>query len=641
MAKIHELIQLCEMEEDFQVIQDVSGKYQVKVYDHVFPLNHPVPIHLRMYREMQDPAIKCKHLIAAHHLLWPEFIKTWNYWDDRTFRAMCEDWRYISLAGGGSTGKSHRMARLAWLFYMANPKKRLVITATTTLSAGESRIWGYITGMMEPIEKIYNLQKYRGNNPRVLYEKDDPRHGMYLVAAAKGTSQKSIANWIGKHPDEALLLILDESPDLDPILLDAIPNLESPGIEFKCVPIGNSASRNDLHGALSTPKNGWHSISRRIVPGSTKSEDLEIDTFWETTQKRSCCLFFNCYESPAIHEPNLIKRKALEKFLINTESIEEKKDKYGEDSIGFWRFVVGFWREESTESSVITERFLSHYNVTRKTEWSGIVPLQICAGIDPAFSTGGDNCMVRLAVLGQEITGKIVLDFMYDRLLFKIPVLATSNDSAELQVTKGIIEVLNRHQCPFENVALNITGVGRALGELLRIKGQYVGQPVRIISVPSGRNKDKSFDAIPMPPLDMWAEFRNFIQHDQLRGLDAATVQQITSRLTEWKGNKEVLESKQAYKRRMAAIDPKLAHSPDEADATALTIQAAIRRLGFTPGAEKPIPDNMDDSYKKLAAFDLQQYREAEKARKSYVPSANFSRELAAGAPFMNKTEFK
>lgn len=629
MAKIKDLIHLCELEEEFSVTQNAAGQYEVKVYDRTYPLNHPAPIHLELYRSLEDPKLKFHHLKAAHHLFWPDFIKTWNYWDDRTFKAICEDWHYISLAGGGSTGKSHRMARLAILFYLANPSKRLVITASTTLGASTARIWGYITRFIDNMEIPYKLQSYTGNNPRILYNKRDPIHGMYSVAAAKGTTQKAIANWIGKHPDEGLLLILDEAPDLDPILLDAIPNLDSPGIEFKCVPIGNSADQNDLHGALSTPAEGWDSV------------DPLRDTFWETTQQKGCCLFFNCYESPAIHEPNLIKRKALEKFLITADSIEQKKLTYGEDSVAFWRFVVGFWRSDAIESAVITKKFVDHFNVTAKTEWSGLVPLQICAGIDPAFSTGGDNCVLRMAILGQEITGKVVLDFMGEKLLFKIPVMASSKESAEMQIAEGIINILRQHQCPFENCALDITGVGRALGELIRLRGGYSGQPHRVITVPSGRKSAKSFDSQPMTPIQLWAAYRDFIQHDQIRGLDAKTLYQMTSRLTEWKNGKEVLESKQAFRRRIAAVNPNMAHSPDEADAGALCLQAAIVRLGFFPGQQREMPKNMDDSYKKLAAFDLKQYREAEQARKSYVPVANFNQELASGAEFLNLPAFK
>jgi hypothetical protein len=241
-----------------------------------------------------------------------------------------------------------------------------------------------------------------------------------------------------------------------------------------------------------------------------------------------------------------------------------------------------------------------------------------------------------MAVLGQDTTGRMVLDFMGERLLFKIPVLASSPDSAEMQIAAGIIKVLKQHNCPFEHCAIDITGVGRALGELIRLQGGYLGQPVRIATVPAGRKAVKSFDAQPLTPIKLWAAYRDFIQHDQIRGLDQKTVYQLTSRLTEWKGEKEVLEPKQAYRRRVAAINPNLAHSPDEADAGALAIQAAVIRLGFFPGQRVELPQNIDEGYRKLAAFDMQQYREAEQARRDYTPSANFRQDLATGAPHMN-----
>jgi hypothetical protein len=53
---------------------------------------------------------------------------------------------------------------------------------------------------------------------------------------------------------------------------------------------------------------------------------------------------------------------------------------------------------------------------------------------------------------------------------------------------------------------------------------------------------------------------------------------------------RQEIESKLDFKKRMAAIMPSLAHSPDEADACTLALQSAIINYGFHPGQTRDVP---------------------------------------------------
>ena len=78
----------------------------------------------------------------------------------------------------------------------------------------------------------------------------DTIHGMFAVAARQGEDERVISTWLGRHPDEAIMVVLDESTDMPPALVKALPNLES-GVElFQCLAIGNSLSKFDLHGEI-------------------------------------------------------------------------------------------------------------------------------------------------------------------------------------------------------------------------------------------------------------------------------------------------------------------------------------------------------------------------------------------------------
>lgn len=592
-----------------------------------FPKVHPAAIHLKLYRTEARAESKFRHMVSAHHYLWPTQLKTWNYWTERRFFEHCSGWNYITQAGGASTGKSFDAAKIALLFWFANPRNRTVLVASTTLESLNSRIWGYATKLAHEMAVDIPFIYMRGAPPKILFRREDTIHGMFAVAAKRGADTDAISSWIGRHPNEGMLLILDEGTDLPTSLLSALPNLES-GLEvFQCMAIGNSLSKFDLHGALSTPKDGWQSI------------DPLRDTKWETTQKNGICLFFSCYDSPAIHETDPEKKKALSKFLITEDEIDEKKRKYGPDSDSFYRFVLGFWKVGSTDDVVLSMEFVEPFGVMKFAEWLGITPLTIVGGLDPAFSTGGDQCILRLAVLGQDVSGKIVLDYRGDELLFRIPISATSKDAAEIQIGNKVLEILAQFSCPLSNICIDANGQGRALSSVLLLQSKQLKPPIKIYQTKVGNAQVNSFDVIIKTAHEMWFTFRDFIQHHQIRGLDTKSVMQLTSRkvIKNAKTFKPELEPKQEYRARMGAVAPILAHSPDEADSAALALQSAIINFGFRPNEIREIPATTSFIDEKMRAYEALRKKEYEEVKQKGKPNlvANFTGEItSASSPF-------
>lgn len=559
---------------------EITPENKVIVYDQEFPIVHPCTIHLKLYRTLKSPERRYIHLKAAHDYFWPTTV--WHYWTERRFREHCEWWNYIGWAGLASSAKSWDAAKILNLFWLSNPKKNAVIVASTTLNSLEGRVWGYVKKQLNTMAVKMPFQIFGGNNPRILYpvEKQnmsgnrDTIHGMFAVAAKQGSDDSAISNWIGRHPDEALMLVLDECTDLNPAIAKAFPNLDSSSKPFQVIGIGNSNSHFDLHGAICTPKAGWNSV------------DPFKDIKWETTQKNGICLLFTCYESPAVHETDPVIKAKLGKFLITEEQIKEKEKELGTNSDGFWRFVMGFWKNRSTENTIVTTEFMNAHDVYTKPEWLGFRPLEYVAGLDAGFSTGGDQVILRIAVLGQTVHGEVVLDFMGEQLLFRIPILAQSQDSAEIQIAKQVCKILDKYRIPLNNLCLDGTGQGRALGGTLLLQSGQSRAPLKIYTVRAGSGTVNSFDVVIRTPYDLWSSFRDFIEHNQIKGLDSKCAAQLVTRLLlkDETTGKVKLEPKKDYKKRMNAVMPSLAHSPDEADAAALCIQAAMINFGFTPG---------------------------------------------------------
>ena len=408
---------------------------------------------------------------------------------------------------------------------------------------------------------------------------------MFATAIRQGEDEKTLSTVIGRHPEDGILVVLDEATDITSNIVQAIPNLKKGTSFFQVWAIGNSKSKNDTHGALSTPKNGWDSI------------DPMRDSVWETTQENGICLYFNPYKSPAITHPDPVKRERLGKFLITQEEIDQDKEKRGEHSDGFYRFTLGFWKKSNIDNTLASEQFLNEHQIQTSTEWSGLYPMDIVGGLDPAFASGGDGCILRLAILGHNTAGQVVLDYRNTELLFKIEINVTTDESSEYQLAKQICKILADHNCPVQNIAIDATGAGRALGELIRlISGQQIG-PAKIISTAGAAQGMKGFQKNSKDPsihvatpTILWTKFREFIQFSQIKGLDNTTTAQLTNRLLKEKNGKMILESKKDFKSRMNAISPILAHSPDEADAAILALHSAILRFGFSPGQKRALP---------------------------------------------------
>ena len=413
------------------------------------------------------------------------------------------------------------------------------------------------------------------------------------------------------------MIVLDEATDMPTSLLQSLPNLEAGGIFFQIIAIGNSSSKLDLHGALSTPLEGW------------KSVDPLKHTQWETTQRNGICLFFSCYDSPAIHEQDPERKKILAKFFVTQEQIDEKIKRYGKDSSAFWRFVLGFWQDDGTEDTVISKVFINEFHTQAMTEWAGSFPLRVVAGLDVAFSTGGDQVILQIAVLGQEISGQIVLDFGKDTLTYPLKLLANSGKSAELQIADQVLDVLKSYNCPISALAIDVTGQGRAIGEVIRLRSGAVESPIKIYSTKIGSGKDKEFDVDVKSSLELWTDLRDFIQTDQIRGLSDIAVYQLTTRRIEIqeKSGKRVLQSKAKYKATMGSINPGMARSPDEADACSLVLQAAKMKYGFTPGQRRDIV--------RQESFDMQKWNEqmlhdkSESVTKKGPPVASFEADFS------------
>lgn len=618
-------------QEGWQIVKK-EDKHVIHAFNQEFPITHPVLIHLKRYREETVPALKYFHMKSAHDYLWPEDIETYHDWTKKRFETHCEHWNFISWAGCASSAKSYDAAKVALIFWLANPKERAVMIASTTLLAMGRRVWGYTTKLLNSMAVKMPFQYLSGNAPQILYPYErggtakNTLCGIMAAAAKQGSDETAISGFIGTHPPDSMLLILDEATELSNAILNSVANLKSTEKPFQLIAIGNSSNVFDLHGSLSTPAASWSSV------------DPYRDTQWNTTHKNGTCLLFTGYNSPAIHETDPKKKKLLSSFLATEKSVKEAEETYGKNSIMFWRFTLGFWMPSTIAPTVFTKEFLDTLNIYNKAHWLGAEPLQIVGGLDIAFSAGGDQCLLQLGYLGQTVNGDMVLDFRGNDLLFKIHISPKAGKAIELQISEQVQKILNQYGCPLSHVAIDATGQGRAIGGNLQLQMNEPRSPIKILTTRTGGESKNSFDVILKTRHELWFDYRRFLEQGNIKGVNAIAAAQFTNRLViqNPKTNKQELETKKEYKDRMRGIMPALAHSPDEADVETLCLQSAIINFGFHPGQKREVPQMAVGHMEEIAAWKSRVHmvqQEHMEPRREY-PKAEFKGGLEGLKPF-------
>lgn len=554
----------------YEIVETPEG-VKVKAYDTIWPLASPFAIELTAYRyNLHGNALQ--HMINAHDLAWPKDKGTWNYWTERRFQAHIEGHKIVTMAGGANCGKSYDAAKIGLLFWLANPTGRTVLVASTSLTDLDSRIWGYVKKFHNesPLELSGTL--LTSPPPKILLSKKDTVHGMFAVPLQKGTAQKTASTLIGRHPEEGFLAIIDEGTDVTPGFMDAVPNWEKSPF-FQMIVIGNSCSMFDPHGLLSRPVGGWDSI------------DPDYDREWEV--KNGVCLYFDCYQSPAIFEQDPIKKAKLGKFLFTEHGIEQAKSDYGENSPQFWRFTRGFWPTDDITQTVLTAVMIDKFKVKTRAHWSGREKLIRVAGLDPAFTPGGDECILRFAVLGHDIHGKWVLDYGGIDNILRLTLDAESEEPIEYQIVHQTMQHCMQRGVNPGDLAIDVGGRGGGLGAIFSTVWSPDVYQVNSTGYPSELQVDADQpltckEAYDRRVTELWFSIQRFVQAAQIKGLDDLTCEQFCTRQYEWKGKKYAIETKEDYKLRLGKVDRKYV-SPDRADAACMILDLVRVRHGFIP----------------------------------------------------------
>ena len=515
----------------------------------------------------QHPSNKAKeyYFWRIADLLWnrdelPEHMFVRHPWADKIVHE-CINNKYLAVGGAASSGKSHTLAGYGIISWLAAPRDTLVLMTSTTLREARKRVWGSVISLLSVIDGApINIRDSIGSANYVDENGQTfDRAGLSLIAAEKSRTREAIGKFIGlkqKH----VILIGDELGELSPAIQQAaLANLsKNPRFEFKGA--SNPSSRFDAFGAWSTPKDGWDSVTPEV--------DDEWVTKWGGKYIRL----------DGERSPNVLAGHTLYPFLPTAEKIEEDKLLLGETSRAYYRMVRAVFFDSDENEGIYGESEMIKAGAMNSQEFTG--PTTLIAGIDPAFTNGGDRTVMYTARVGTFTNGQFGIKFG--------EYITLNDDSTNkaiprtYQIVHQIRDTCVRLGIKPEDIAIDSTGAGSPFCDVLA--GEWSNQFLRVQFGGKASDRRVSMNSqltgeelYANRVSELWFVGKEFMRTQQICGVGMDLAKEMCSRQYDMvkSGTLRVkVETKAELKQRSG-------QSPDIADAAFIALDLARQRHGL------------------------------------------------------------
>jgi len=490
----------------------------------------------------------------------PEPLMVRHPWAEEMIRAVIRN-KYVSIGGAANSGKSHTMAAWGILNWLSAPRDTLILLTSTTLREARKRIWGSVIGLLMVIEGAPIRIRDSIGNASYVTESGTliERAGLSLIAAEKSKTREAVGKFIGIK-QKKVILIGDELSELSEAILQAgLSNLSKNPV-FQMIGMSNPSSRFDAFGVWSEPQHGWDSV------------DTNVDDKWKTKYNGEYLRF------DGERSPNVIAGETIYPWLPTLEKLNEDKALLGQESRGYMRMVRAVFFDSDETEGIYSEAELTRSGAMRGVEWNG-KPTPI-AGLDPAFTNGGDRTILYTGSVGYDKSGQYVCELGEAIHL---------NDDATnkavprtYQIVRQVKDECKKRNILPQDVAVDATGAGAPFCDVLA--GEWSDQILRVSF--GGKASDRRVSANSKligtelyvnRVSELWFVGKEFVRTKQLFGVNNDLAQEITGRNYDMiKGGtlRMKIESKPEYKSRFG-------RSPDLADAAFLCVDLARQRHGL------------------------------------------------------------
>ncbi len=507
----------------------------------------------------------------------PEHMMVRHPWAEKMIRAAIKH-KYLAVGGSASSGKSHTMAAWGIVQWLSQPRDTLVLMTSTTLREARKRIWGSVMSLLSVIDGAPIKIRDSIGNAAYIDENGTliERAGLSLIAAEKSKTREAIGKFIGIK-QKRVIMIGDELSELSESILQAgLTNL-SKNPSFQMIGMSNPNSRFDAFGVWSEPKKGWESVD-------TQTAD-EWKTKWNGKYIRL----------DGERSPNITLGEVKYPWLPTAEKLAEDRALLGPESRGYMRMVRAVFFDSDETTGIYSEAELTKGGAMGEVDWAG-KPTAV-AGIDPAFTNGGDRTIMYTAEVGYARNGQYVC---------KLGEAIHLNDDATnkavprtYQIVHQIIDHCKRRNISANNVALDSTGAGAPFCDVLA--GEWSSDFMRVTFGGKGSDKRVSMNSqltgaelYTNRVSELWFVGKELLRTKQIYGVSSDLAQEMCARnydMTKGTGTLRVkIESKPEFKARFG-------RSPDLADAAFLALDCARQRLGLV--AVDPPKDDDGKGFRK------------------------------------------
>lgn len=451
---------------------------------------------------------------------------------------------WVAIEAATGTSKTFFAARVA-LWYLDVYEDSLVITSAPKEDQLKLHLWAEITKIaykfkkIRPKSKMMKLRLKVDNSVEeeefneMEQDKSESWQAIGFVAGA-GSEEESATKAQGFHR-ERMLIIIEETPGMRAAVMTAFQN--------------TSTGDNNLILAMGNPDNEFDELHR----------------FGERKRVKD-------FRISAYDYPNVVLKRAAFPGAVGIDSIEDRRDTYGEKSPMFLSRIRGISPAQS-ENSLIKVDWI--------TQCIGINPINTedsynAVGVDVANSEDGDKAAVAYGEgpslqFVKEFQCPNATDLAYNLMYNDWEMQEQEERMLGKTIERYGIEPVDDWEIAPECIGVDAVGVGVATVNALQEVGYNCtaiqGGPWKEV-IPEDDNVDppKPLYEFMSLRVQMWWELREDLRHRRI-SIDLpeepeseAMLRQITRELTtpQWvqRGNKITIEKKEEIKKRLHGKSP-------------------------------------------------------------------------------------
>ena len=507
-----------------------------------------------------------KHVIA---MLWPDVIRSWNDWNELALWAWT-NYREIGVTGCAAAGKTFTFTLLSLVEYLAKPMGTRVALTSTTVPSLRGRIWAEMMKFVRPAVPLFGLNVV-DSQTKIQFQKGDDRSSIIALAVDSGAVEQAVGKLQGVHLPRMVIMV-DEAAQTNPAVFSARANLEVGTDFYHFIAIANASSMFDPHGLFCEPRMGWGGIH-------------DDDEHWET--KSGVCVRFDGLKSPNVRAGRIVYP-----YLFSQDNVEIIRKNFGEGSLEWNSYCRGMWSRSGARNTILDSAMITDGKAREKVIWAG-GGIKTIAALDPAFTTDGDDCILRFGKVGKADDNQIMLELTE---VVRLNLMDDPNYPLFYQVADQTISELQKRGVRPEDFALDATGAGAGIADI--ISQRWQAGFVRVSFGGSATDSAVSVeDSRPAKSVysnrvtQLWSQIKVIVMAGRMRGLDDQTARELCARIYSLKNEKTLLESKKDLKKRTKG------NSPDRADALALLVELFVTQNGFgdATGSQSQNSEDWDD----------------------------------------------